>query len=451
MIVKIWRILAQILYDRNDLADLIKPFFLNLQNETINDEKYIPFLNTFSKYQLEALHFNEIIPKEKFYSPMNKYRRILRTLSFNDSDDNKDNQIEEIISGDKLKELQKFIQSNDFNQFKTIVKSFKEVQKMQIPLIQYCIIQNAIECFKYLLVNGFDDPKEKMIDKEPNPILINAVRRNYEWDCMATAIYLGKKEIIKILESKGITKGNDPSHIEAAILSYRNQIVEEILDEIKENNDNIINNGFFASTKNSNFKGAELLMKKGANINATDIKFPNISLSFLIKMIWKNGKKLNKNNWTPLYFATWNNSKEIGEILISKGANVTVKDINYLNIELLFFINIIYNQWKQLNKKNTTLLHYAAFTNAKEIGELLISKGANVHAKLLSHQKRTIYFLIKVNKYLTRKLYKKNNTPLHLAAEKNSVEIAELLLSKGANIDACTINYQKILLLLYLP
>ena len=282
MIVKIWRILAQILYDRNDLADLIKPFFLNLQNETINDEKYIPFLNTFSKYQLEALYFNEIIPKEKFYSLMNKYRKLSRFVSLNDSADNKYNQIEEIISGDKLKELQNFIQNNDFNQFKTIVKSFKEIKKMQIPLIQYCIIQNAIECFKYLLVNGYDDPNAIMIDKKPNNILKDAVRRNYEWDCMATAIYFGNNEIIKILESKGITKGNSPSYIEAAILSYRNHIVEEILDEFSENSNNSINIGFIASTKNSNFKGAELLFKKGANTNAIDIKPPKMSLSFLI-------------------------------------------------------------------------------------------------------------------------------------------------------------------------
>ena len=34
------------------------------------------------------------------------------------------------------------------------------------------------------------------------------------------------------------------------------------------------------------------------------------------------------------------------------------------------------------------------------------------------------------------KLNKKNFTPLHYSAEKNTVEILELLLSKGADIDA---------------
>ena len=49
MNVKIWRVLAQILFYRNDLIETIKPFFENLKNENINDEKYITFLKTFSK------------------------------------------------------------------------------------------------------------------------------------------------------------------------------------------------------------------------------------------------------------------------------------------------------------------------------------------------------------------------------------------------------------------
>ena len=38
----------------------------------------------------------------------------------------------------------------------------------------------------------------------------------------------------------------------------------------------------------------------------------------------------------------------------------------------------------------------------------------------------------------------KNYTPLHKAAENNSKEIGELLISKGANINATTIIYQNL-------
>ena len=37
-------------------------------------------------------------------------------------------------------------------------------------------------------------------------------------------------------------------------------------------------------------------------------------------------------NWTPLHSAAKNNSKEIGELLISKGADINAKAIIYLNI-----------------------------------------------------------------------------------------------------------------------
>ena len=50
---------------------------------------------------------------------------------------------------------------------------------------------------------------------------------------------------------------------------------------------------------------------------------------------------MNKKNRTPLHYSTINNSKEIGEILISKGADINAKDLIYLNIKVLFLINII--------------------------------------------------------------------------------------------------------------
>ena len=56
MNVQIRRVLAQILFYRNDLIETIKPFLENLKNENINDEKYIPLLKTFSKDQLKLLY-----------------------------------------------------------------------------------------------------------------------------------------------------------------------------------------------------------------------------------------------------------------------------------------------------------------------------------------------------------------------------------------------------------
>ena len=42
--------------------------------------------------------------------------------------------------------------------------------------------------------------------------------------------------------------------------------------------------------------------------------------------------ELCENNTTPLHVAAENNAKEMGELLISKGADINAKDINYQNI-----------------------------------------------------------------------------------------------------------------------
>ena len=270
MSVKIWRVLAQILFFRNDLIEIIKPFFENLKNENINDEKYFPLLKTFSKNKLEILYENGIITEEKFNSLLPKNQYSTKETNFNEIN----SKIEEIISGDKIKELEKLVQEKDIQAFNTITKSFLDVEKMEIPLIQYCIMKNAIECFKYLLVNGIDDSNKTMEEQNPNSYYKGwRSQHRYEWDCMATAIYLGNKEIIKILEQKGIEKGN-ATHIEAAILSYRNMIAKDIIEDLNENNEQIqkfLNLSITASAKNNNIKGVEFFMTKGADINAEDI------------------------------------------------------------------------------------------------------------------------------------------------------------------------------------
>ena len=43
------------------------------------------------------------------------------------------------MSGDKIEEFEKLLQEKDIKAFNTITKSFLEVEKMQIPIIQYCI------------------------------------------------------------------------------------------------------------------------------------------------------------------------------------------------------------------------------------------------------------------------------------------------------------------------
>ena len=61
----------------------------------------------------------------------------------------------------------------------------------------------------------------------------------------------------------------------------------------------------------------------------------------LINLIFQKSRKLTKKDFTPLHFAALNNSKEMIELLILKGADINAKDIIYLNIKILFLIKLI--------------------------------------------------------------------------------------------------------------
>ena len=296
MNVEIWRMLTQILSYRNDLIEVIRPFFENLKNENIHDEKFDQLLKTFSKYQIETLYKNGIITEEKVHSliPNTENQKENRNQSSTKGanltvNENNNINIDEIISDDKTEELKKLILEKDLKTFNTIKKSFLEVEERKIPLIQYCIQKNAIECFKYLLVNGYDDPNKTMIE-------LNQNENRHEFDCLASAIFFGNKEIIGILEDKGIQKGKNASHIEAAILSYRNHIAKEIVDEIIEKNEKIeiehnLSIGIISSSKNNNIKGGELLIRNGANINTNNIIIFNES-DLLLRRFTINLKRI---------------------------------------------------------------------------------------------------------------------------------------------------------------
>ena len=79
--------------------------------------------------------------------------------------------------------------------------------------------------------------------------------------------------------------------------------------------------------------------------------------------------------------------------------------------------------------------------DSKEIIELLLSKGADINIKNGMLQNKMLLFLININHNIKRKLNYKNKTPLHISIGHNEKNILELLLSKGADINAKDIIY----------
>ena len=156
---------------------------------------------------------------------------------------------------------------------------------------------------------------------------------------------------------------------------------------------------------------AQLFIEKGASINEPVILDPNSRNSSHHRFI----------NSTPLHLACQNNL-EVANYLIDAGA-----DIHSVNIV------------------GSTPLHVACKFNSKDLIEKLIKKGADINK---NNEKGNTPFMITVkNGYVesTELLLKHNadinkletstgNTTLHLAAKGNHINVALLLITKGADI-----------------
>ena len=122
-----------------------------------------------------------------------------------------------------------------------------------------------------------------------------------------------------------------------------------------------------------------------------------IIILFFIKNFCNRIRKLISKNQTPLHIVAETNSKEIGEILISKGADINAETIicqiilPLLIIAIVILIKIILNKLKKWNHKNSTPLHYAAKYKSKEIVEILLLKGDNIQA-----EDNDIHFIITI-------------------------------------------------------
>jgi cytohesin len=134
---------------------------------------------------------------------------------------------------------------------------------------------------------------------------------------------------------------------------------------------------------------------------------------------------------TPLYFAVLTGEADMGKLLIDAGADVDInfKGVNLLHVSGIYGGNEAVTELLIANgldvnakctasgeTKDTTPLHAAAGKGNIEVAEVLIRNGAELEARILQNQ----------------------NTPLHLAVRNNHKAVVTLLIAQGADVNAKT-------------
>ena len=74
--------------------------------------------------------------------------------------------------------------------------------------------------------------------------------------------------------------------------------------------------------------------------------------------------------------------------------------------------------------------------NSEDESESLINKWEDINSKDMNYYMMNSYFLTIIIYLKERNYSNNNNMPIHIAVEQNSVQRLELLLSKGADINA---------------
>ncbi len=186
---------------------------------------------------------------------------------------------------------------------------------------------------------------------------------------------------------------------------------------------------------NNNKEVAELLIQAGANTNGRG-KDGVVALhfaaaledSYMLELLLSHGASPNVRDkvdvLSALQFAAKSGKVKNMEILLACGAKIDhFNALLHLAVEnnRIEVVKFLLNRGANINARDTmvgmSVLHKAVEANYRLMTEFLLSNGANIHSK--------------------------NNlgeTALHIAAIKAHIDIIELLLSQGADIQARTID-----------
>ena len=275
----------------------------------------------------------------------------------------------------------------------------------------------------YAAWKGHTEVAELLIAKGAD---VNA-KENFGVPALYHAAENGHKEIAEMLIAKGAdvnTGSIDGAPLFAAVRRGHKEIAELLIAKGVDVNAKGVMIGWtplHEAAFNGRKEIAELLIAKGANVNAKREKIMFLYMNDVQIAAGEDADAKENFGPTPLDFAIAENHPEIADLLRKHGGKTgeelppatlfeAVNRVDLQGIKDLLAKGVDVNV-KDMN--GGTPLHGAAFNGRKEIAELLVAKGANVNAK---------------NSFV-------GMAPLHYAAQQRHKETAELLIGNGADVN----------------
>ena len=269
-------------------------------DDTFDGYDYVELLETYiEKYLYEEL--------KKQNKPDLHFEKITRGINRKSLNIREKTQIEEIIEKDDINSFRLLSNDSDFNFNEIIQRDSDLFVYSKIPLILYCIERNAIKCFKYALLNGADPSAKCILVTENN---FGGLKINDQWDGYGFAGAIGSLQIIKLLEGQNIPLNQNL--MEGCSKFHQNHLIHWIEKEHKT----LLKDGLIECIRYRNYEGFEIISQ--------NIDIINFSI------------QLSQKNFSTFFYAALTDSKEIGELLISKGADIN--QIVILKIIVLFLL-----------------------------------------------------------------------------------------------------------------